>query len=57
MFLWKKDAMVKPLHCLLLEKSIIVQPNVLVVNHKFIIASVLGVFEKEYEFFVLINLL
>jgi hypothetical protein len=48
--------MVKPLHCLLLEKSIILQPNVLVVNHK-IIASLLGVFENEYEFLVLINLL
>jgi hypothetical protein len=48
--------MVKPLHCLLLEKSIIVKPNVLVVNHKFI-ASLLWLFENEYEFLVLINLL
>jgi hypothetical protein len=56
MLLGNKDAMVKPLHCLLLEKSIILQPKVLVVNHKFI-ASLLWLFEKKYEFFVLINVL
>ncbi len=44
--------MVKHLRCLLLEKSMTVQPNVLVVNHKFLVPPPL-VFENEYEFFVL----
>jgi hypothetical protein len=46
--------MVKPMHGLLLEKLIILLPNVLVVNHKFI-ASLLWVFENEDEFAILIS--